>query len=253
MTTDDLGTLGFSRDTDRYERARPSYALDAMDHLCAGAGLGPGTRVLDLAAGTGKLTRLLVERGARVVAVEPSAAMRETFARVLPDVPVHDGTAERIPAPDGAFDVVTVAQAFHWFEPRPALREIARVLRPGGVLALLWNERDEADEFVTGLHAVAEWPFPFLHDYAVDVADSGRFEPAERAQFRWQDTLTHDQVLERVATFSYITTMADRPRAELLDRVLTFVAGHAEPVELAYVTDLYLARRTENPVAEERD
>lgn len=245
MTTDDLGTRGFAQGTDRYERARPSYAAEAVEHLCAGAGIGPGTRVLDLAAGTGKLTRLLVERGAKVVAVEPSAAMRETFARVVEGVPVYAGSAERIPAPAGAYDVVTVAQAFHWFEPEAALGEIARVLRPGGALAMVWNELDESEAFVAGLHEVAEWPFHKLHDYRSELAAAEPFAPAERRVFRWRDELTHDQVLERFSTFSYVAAMEAEPKAQLMSRVREFVQAHAEPVELAYLTDTYVAPRRE--------
>ncbi|WP_439677491.1 class I SAM-dependent methyltransferase [Embleya sp. MST-111070] len=249
MTTDDLGIRGFARGTDRYERARPSYSNEAMDHLCAGAGIGPGTPVLDLAAGTGKLTRLLAERGARVTAVEPSAAMRETFARVVEGVPVLAGTAESIPLPDGAVDVVTVAQAFHWFEPEPALREIARVLRPDGVLALLWNERDQENALVDRLYEVAEWPFGGLCDYRPAIARSPWFEPAKRTLFRRRESLTHDAIVERIATFSYVSAMGDRQRGEVLARVREFVGEYAEPVELAHVTDTYLARRRKVPAS----
>ncbi|MFI6584021.1 class I SAM-dependent methyltransferase [Embleya sp. NPDC050493] len=244
MTTDDLGTRGFAHGTDRYERARPSYSHEVVEHLCAGAGIGPGTRVLDLAAGTGKLTRLLVERGASVTAVEPSAAMRETFARVVEGVPVYAGTAERIPAPAGAYDVVTVAQAFHWFDPEQALREIARVLRPGGALAMVWNELDESEEFIAHLHRVAEWPFHALHDYRAELDGSDRFEPAERTLFPWRDELTRDQVVERCSTFSYVAAgLAVEPRARFLSRVREFLGEYAEPIELAYITDTYIARR----------
>src|SRR5436190_13208524 len=115
-----------------YERARPSYPPQAIETLKADAGIGPGRRVCDLAAGTGKLTRLLVATGADVVAVEPVPGMREQLSEVLPEIEVLDGTAEAIPLDDGSLDVVTVAQAFHWFNFDEALAEIRRVLRPGG-------------------------------------------------------------------------------------------------------------------------
>lgn len=240
---DDIGTRGFAQGTDRYDRARPGYSVEALDRLCSQAGIGEGTRVLDLAAGTGKLTRCLVERGAEVVAVEPSAAMRGTFARVTPGVEVHEGTAERIPMPAAAFDVVTVAQAFHWFDVEPAMREIARVLRPGGVLALVWNERDEQDEFVERLHHLARWPFRIFHDWREELDKDPAFDPAERTVLTWRDELTHDQVVERISTFSYISAMDKGPREELLARVRDMVVAAPEPVDLAYVTDIYVTRR----------
>jgi len=243
MTNEDIGRRGFEQGTDRYERARPGYSREALDRLCTQAGIGPGTRVLDLAAGTGKLTRSLVERGAAVVAVEPSAAMRETFANVTRGVEVHDGTAERIPLPAASFDVVTVAQAFHWFDPEPALREIARVLRPGGALALVWNERDERDDFVEGLHRLVDWPFRIFHDWREELDAAPAFEPAERTVLTWHDELTHDQIVERISTFSYIAAMEDDPRGELLARAREMVLTRPEPVRLAYVTDIYVARR----------
>src|SRR5262245_56757726 len=107
-----------------YERARPSYPAEAVAHLVGHGGIGPGRRVLDLAAGTGKLTRLLVPTGAEVVAVEPVPAMRDQLTAVLPGVTVHDGTAGALPLPDNSVDAVTVGQAFHWFDPPRALAEI---------------------------------------------------------------------------------------------------------------------------------
>jgi SAM-dependent methyltransferase len=119
-----------------YEAARPSYPPEAVALLERELGVGPGARVCDLAAGTGKLTRLLASTGADVVAVEPVPGMRDQLLATTPGVEVLDGTAEAIPLPDGSVDVVTVAQAFHWFRFDEALAEIARVLRPGGTLLL---------------------------------------------------------------------------------------------------------------------
>src|SRR4051794_39548019 len=111
---------GFQQGAEAYEASRPSYPPDAVARIVEVAALGPGRRVLDLAAGTGKLTRLLVESGADVVAVEPVVAMRETLEQALPAVESLDGTAEAIPLDDASVDAITVAQAFHWFDPAPA-------------------------------------------------------------------------------------------------------------------------------------
>src|ERR1700744_1056654 len=122
-----------------YERGRPPYPPEALDWL-----LPPGARrVLDLGAGTGKLTRQLAARGLDVVAVEPLEGMRAELSRVLPGTEVLDGSAEQIPLPDGAVDAVLAAQAWHWVTPERAAPEVARVLRPGGRLGLVWNGRDE--------------------------------------------------------------------------------------------------------------
>jgi SAM-dependent methyltransferase len=130
---------GFAEAVEAYERARPSYPPGAVARVVRQFGLGSASTALDLAAGTGKLTRVLVALVGRVVAVEPSDAMRGELRRRLPEVEALAGVAEAIPLADNSVDAVFVAEAFHWFRPELACREIARVLRPGGGLALLWN------------------------------------------------------------------------------------------------------------------
>ena len=153
MGINEQAEAGFGRGAATYERGRPSYPADAIDVLVRELGIGPDRDVLDLAAGTGKLTRLLVPTGARLVAVEPVAAMADQLRTAVPGVEVHDGTAEAIPLPDGSVDAVVVGQAFHWFDAPVALAEIARVLRPGGGLGLIWNERDSSVPWVAELTA----------------------------------------------------------------------------------------------------
>src|SRR5688572_15855247 len=157
MPVDDVAARGFGAGAAAYEAARPGYPDQAIDLLATEVGIGPGTDVCDLAAGTGKLTRRLVELGARVTAVEPVEAMRAQAEAAVPSATLLDGTAEAIPLDDGSFDVVTVAQAFHWFDAPAALAEIARVLRPGGRLAILWNERDESTAWVAEMSRVIHW------------------------------------------------------------------------------------------------
>ncbi len=139
-------SLSFGAEAAAYERGRPSYPPEAIDWL-----LPPGARdVLDLGAGTGKLTTRLVERGLGVVAVDPIPEMLELLSNSLPDTPALLGTAEEIPLPDDSVDAVLVAQAWHWFDPERAVKEVARVLRPGGRLGLVWNTRDERLGWVQG-------------------------------------------------------------------------------------------------------
>ncbi|MGH9245269.1 MAG: class I SAM-dependent methyltransferase [Acidimicrobiales bacterium] len=128
--------VGFGRVAGDHERARPGYPPEIAEQLVSAFEIASGTRVCDLAAGTGKFTRLLTALGADVVAVEPVVGMRDELARALPDVETLAGTAEDIPLPDESVDAVTVAQAFHWFDAQRALAEIARILRPQGGIAL---------------------------------------------------------------------------------------------------------------------
>jgi ubiquinone/menaquinone biosynthesis C-methylase UbiE len=190
--------VGFERGADDYERARPSYPDAAVHLIVDEAGLGPGSTVCDLAAGTGKLTRLLVPSGAEIIAVEPVAAMRDQLVRAVPGVEVLDGTAETIPLGDGSIDALTVAQAFHWFDTDRALPEIHRVLRPGGTLVLIWNVRDETVDWVkrfTELIVARSGGRPYTPyhqlrsgeamtaDHVEVVRDSGLFGDVQEALF----------------------------------------------------------------------
>jgi SAM-dependent methyltransferase len=130
----------FDLAAEEYEATRPSYPDDVLDLLPVAS----DAVVLDLGAGTGKLTRVLARRYARVIAVEPLDGMRAILQRVVPDVEALPGSAEQIPLGDASVDAVFAAQAFHWFDHERALPEIARVLRPGGILALVWNGPDRS-------------------------------------------------------------------------------------------------------------
>jgi ubiquinone/menaquinone biosynthesis C-methylase UbiE len=160
----------FARAADAYERARPGYAAEAVAYLMRELELRPGRTVLDLGAGTGKLARQLAPSGAGVIAMEPLAEMRALVPR---GIEVLDGRAEAIPLLDDAVDAVTVAQAFHWFDEEAALREVDRVLRPGGKLAIVMNVREPHafDEVLDRhrAHRSLESPpagkmFPHVHD-----------------------------------------------------------------------------------------
>lgn len=146
-----------TRSRHRYptETARPTYPLAGLELLREKLHLVPGeSRVLDLAAGTGKLTRLLANYGYKLSAVEPTLSMREKFKAILPDIPLYDGTAWKIPFEDQSLDAVIVGQAFHWFDDLPTLKEIHRVLKPGGYLGLIWNMEDQkAKQWIAKMRA----------------------------------------------------------------------------------------------------
>lgn len=248
MTVDPLAAVGFGSGADAYERSRPSYPAPAIDLLVRDLPITSSSRVIDLAAGTGKLTRLVATTGADVVAVEPSPAMREQFARTQPGIPVLDGTAEAIPAADGSVDAVLVAQAFHWFDHPRALAEFVRVLVPGGGLGIIRNERDESVPWVREMSEVMHWTTesPSLHDAdfaAIIERDSDAFEPVAHSSFPFTQELTRDGVVERAATSSYIVAMDAPTRDALLGRLRTVIAELPEPVQLPYVTDVYVTHR----------
>ncbi len=234
----------FTHHADEYAAVRPGYPPAAVD-LLVPAGSRDG---LDLAAGTGKLTAALVERGLRVVAVEPAAGMREQLAHALPGVELHAGTAEAIPLPDASVDVVTVAQAWHWFDEPTAAAEVARVLRPGGTLGIVWNDRDEDVPWVGAYGAL-------LHEAAgpqlardTHPVPGDAFTDVLRTDVRWNHVLTPDELVRLAGTRSYAIVLPPDERAALLDRVRTLVTTHPDlagrtRVPVPYVTRVYTARR----------
>lgn len=205
--------------------------------------IGPGVTVCDLAAGTGKLTRDLVTLGADVVAVEPVSAMRHQLEDAAPEAEVLVGSAEAIPLPDASVDVVTAAQAFHWFDTPVALGEIARVLRPGGRLAILWNERDETTAWVAEMSRLIRWHERTVSryqqvDWAHIVAKSGRYNELEERQVLWDQMLSRHLLAERVRSISYIAVMPSSERERLVTEVTALVSRLPEPFALPYICRL---------------
>jgi ubiquinone/menaquinone biosynthesis C-methylase UbiE len=239
---------GFATAADAYERGRPGYPEEAMAWLAERLRLEPGRDVLDLAAGTGKLTRGLVPFGARVIAIEPIDEMREQLFRALPDVDAFDGTAEAIPLPDGSVDAITCGQAFHWFRADQALREIRRVLRPGGALALVWNMRDLSDPLQARVHEILTPYGAGVRSYrdfepkaAVDA--SGLFGPVEERSWPYVQRLSRAHLVDRIASVSYIAVLDPDARADVLSQVLEAAEGEPEPIAIPYTTQVYAANR----------
>ncbi|MEO5837179.1 MAG: class I SAM-dependent methyltransferase [Acidimicrobiales bacterium] len=251
---DPADAWGADQNASSYERGRPSYPPAAVEHLARVLNIGPGRTVVDLGAGTGKFTRLLLATGATVVAVEPQAAMRAELsaasaASSSSSVEVLDGGAESIPLPDASVDVVCAATAFHWFDHEVAMPEIARVLRDGGGLGLIWNERDERVPWVREMTEIIRWdgyrPYGVTFDWRPFIGLGGFFTYDGRLQLPYAQLLDRASFVDRVSSISYISTLSPEARAPVLARCAELVAGFDEPFELPYQCDVIWASRVE--------
>jgi SAM-dependent methyltransferase len=204
-----------------YERGRPPYPAEAIDWLLP----AHARRVADVGAGTGKLTRQLRERGLDVIAVEPSAGMREQLRRAVPGVPVVGGTAEQIPLADDSVDAVVVAQAWHWVDPARAVPEVARVLAPGGRLGLLWNRRAEREDWVAELSTIiGSRGTPGSKGHFLEIGPP--FGPTERRSVEWLHRLSREEMTDWVASRSYVITLPDAQRHRVLGQVRDLLDTH---------------------------
>jgi SAM-dependent methyltransferase len=222
-----------------YERGRPEYPLEAVRWLVGDEPLA----VLDLGAGTGKFTRALVALGHRVTAVEPLAEMRAQLEKAVPEAAAVAGSAESIPVPDASAQVATSAQAFHWFDHAAALPEIARVLLPGGRLALVWNSRDDRDPWMARLSEILGNE-TVEDSYVLPIIDgSGLFGPVETARFAFAQTHDREGLVDLVLSRSYCAKLEPADREPILDAVVRLYDETAGPagVRLAYVTDCFRA------------
>jgi SAM-dependent methyltransferase len=254
VSVHEVAAVGFDAEAEAYERARPTYPRDAVDWLVDALDVAGGRTVADFAAGTGKLTRLLVPTGARIVAVEPVAGMRAFLRSTAPGAAVLAGIAESLPFADGSLDAVTVAQAFHWFDADAALREFHRVLRPGGRLGLIWNARDRTVGWVDAMWSImdeVEKRGPSRdHEHAREAGFEHQqwFTPLTEAVFYHEQLLTHDEAVDRMRSVSHIAVLPPAEQDALLARIRAVLdadpatAGR-ERVALPYRVDTYWAER----------
>lgn len=236
---------GFSRAADAYERGRPGYPPEVVGWLVRQLGLVDGRTVCDLASGTGKLSRALVPTSARVVAVEPVGEMLLKLADVVEGVRSVQGVAEALPLADDSVDVVTAAQAFHWFAGAEALGEIRRVLRPGGRLGLVWNRRDQRSPLQRAVSEIIE---PYRGD--APTFASGRWGDALDADARFTAVAEYRSptaqivdvggLVDRVGSTSVIAALPEGERREVLDRIRALVPDRPERFDLPYVSEAYV-------------
>ena len=194
-----------------YEKTRPEYPAEAVDWLVP----ADAKTVLDLGAGTGKLTRALAARGLEVFAVDPSPKMLDQLRVAVPGATVSVGSAEDIPLADASVDAILVGQAWHWVDQEAALPSVARVLRPGGTLGLIWNLRDDRVPWIERLTTVMH---PAEGEIFMETGriDRGAFGELESANFEWSQDFTREELLDLVRSRSYFITAGEAEQASIL-------------------------------------
>jgi SAM-dependent methyltransferase len=237
-------TAGFDRASHEYERGRPGYPADAVDYVSSETNAGEGEIVVDLGAGTGKLTAQLVARGLDVVAVEPLDEMRARLSEQLPEVTALAGTAYDTGLASARAAAVTVAQAFHWFAGERALTEIARILRPRGRLILLWNRRDLENPVQASISRLISPYAKGAPSYASGewrrvMAATSLFRPVGERCFSLVQTVDRSQLVDRVGSTSYIGCLEDSVRLPLLEKVGALVPD-GRTVDLPHDTEVYV-------------
>jgi SAM-dependent methyltransferase len=247
---DALARDGFGRGAKAYERARPAYPRRAVAWVCAQLRVAASQQIFDLGAGTGKLGRLVRElTGTEVIAVEPVAEMRAIAA--AHGLAVLDGTAEDLPAADGSVENVVCGEAFHWFDARRALGEIARVLRDGGGIGLLWNVHcwDRHAAWVRAIEALlapqsdrrpqtrygsGQWRVAFELDR--------RWAPLNQRSFHHEQRLSRAGLVDHVASVAYVAALPQDERSALLAEVARIADDLPEEIDIPYRTDVYVTR-----------
>jgi SAM-dependent methyltransferase len=246
MAVHPAAAVGFDAAADAYERGRPSFPADAVDLVVS---LCPAGRpVVEVASGTGKLTRLLVERGLAPVAVEPVAGMRRVLAQTTPGVAQVAGVAEALPVRTGSVGTVVASQAFHWFAHASAVAELRRVLQPGGRLVLVWNVRDETVPWVAELGRIHEPHRGDTRHYQSGAWRSAfagaAFGPPQERHLAVVQRLSPDQVVDRILSVSFIAALPAATRAEVDAELRAMLASHPDTrghdvLELPYRTDVF--------------
>ena len=227
----------FQQGGDHYEKVRPSYPAESLDWLIQGP--EPISDVLDVGAGTGKYTELLVERGWDVVAVDPSADMLEQLHGKLSSVKTHLGTAERVALPDESVDLAVAAQAWHWCDPVAASAEMARILRPNGTLGLIWNQLDVQIPWVHRLARIMRAGDVHKADFKPQVG--AQFSTPEACETQWDQELTPEDLIELSKSRSYYLRANATARANVRSTLNWYLFEHlgylpGQRITLPYIT-----------------
>lgn len=244
--TFDQRRLSFGADASTYAEFRPTFPPDAARWIMAAA-TRPVVQVADVGAGTGAFTGVLVGLGLEVSAYEPDAGMRAELARRLPGVPQHEGSAERLPLDDESVDAVTAAQAWHWFDKPAAAAEFVRVVRPGGVIGVLWNVRDDSVPWMAAMSDIVGGEDSLRASRTDAMAEIQAVHPTvERADFRHTVPMTPEQVVGLASTFSYVRLRPDAERVH--EELRTMLSTHpdtagARSIEVPYVCATYRIAR----------
>ncbi|WP_102192373.1 class I SAM-dependent methyltransferase [Microbacterium aurantiacum] len=237
----------FGAEAYNYEAGRPEYPFEAVSWMLERLPDG-ARRIADVGAGTGKLTRVLAQApGAEVVAIDPDPAMLATLRERVPGVPTFAGTAERLPLPDASVDAVVLGQAWHWVDPVVASLEIGRVVRPGGVLGLVWNIRDEREEWVRRLTEIMHSsPAENMVNGPTGPQVAEPFGETQERRWEWNRSMTRTQLHQMAFSRSYLITAPDEERAQIkreMDELFDELGLGDGTIDLPYVTTAFRAVR----------
>ncbi|MGB4136944.1 MAG: class I SAM-dependent methyltransferase [Microbacterium sp.] len=237
----------FGAESDSYEKGRPEYPFEAVAWMLERMPDG-ARRVADVGAGTGKLTRVLAEAAAaEIVAVDPDAAMLAALHERLPQVPTFVGTAESLPLPDASVDAVVMGQAWHWVDPMPASAEIGRAVRPGGILGLIWNVRDERTDWVRRLTLIMQGSPAESMVSGPGPTVAAPFGAVEERRWEWKRPMTRDELLHMARSRSYIITAPAEEKARI-EREMNALFDDLgmegdDTIDMPYLTAAYRAVR----------
>jgi len=256
-----IAQKGFEKNIDFYENARPSYPLEAISILETVLELIPGeSHVIDLGAGTGKFTRLLLNGNYHLTAIEPSAAMRDKFSQILPTVPILDGNSWNIPIPSESQDAVVCAQAFHWFANLNTLKEVHRVLKSGGRFGMIWNSQDrekkkwvgemidykEQYEMNSPQYRLGLWKKVWEEEEAKCL-----FSPLQFQSIQHSVQTTKELIRQRVLSSSYIACQEQKVQQEISQKIVDILEANANEIEydknglvtFPYSTDIFWCKK----------